>query len=263
MTKLFSIDQLKATVQPGAKILFANVPADGHFNPLTGIAVHLLREGYDVRWYSSKRYAPKIEKLGIPVYPFITAMDVDIEKADTLFPDREKHKSQIAKLNYDIINVFILRGPEYYTDIRAIHRSFPFDLLVADITFGALPLVKEHMNIPVVAVGVVPISETSKDLPPMGLGMLPAKTALGKLKHAALRYVADNILFKKSNRVLKEVLAQYGIQPDGNMFDTIIRKSTLVLQSGTPGFEYQRSDLGRFARTGVKHIAIGLYTVLG
>ena len=25
----------------GKKILFANFPADGHFNPMTGIAVHL------------------------------------------------------------------------------------------------------------------------------------------------------------------------------------------------------------------------------
>lgn len=248
MTKLFSIDSLKGAVRPGAKILFANVPADGHFNPLTGLAAHLKEEGYDVRWYTSERYAPKIKKLGIPTYPFITAMDVDIEKAETLFPDREKQKGQIAKLNYDIINIFIKRGPEYYTDIRAIYRSFPFDLLVADITFGALPLVKEHMGIPAVGIGVVPIAETSKDLPPMGMGMLPANTIWGKLKHTALRFIADNILFRKSNKVLKEMLAPYNMQPDGNMFDTITRKSTLVLQSGTPGFEYHRSDLGENIR---------------
>lgn len=232
----------------GAKILFANVPADGHFNPLTGLAVHLKAEGYDVRWYASASYGEKIKKLGIPHYPSKTALDVDIEKVDTLFPDRDKHKSQIAKLNFDIINVFILRGPEYYTDIRAIHKSFPFDLMVADITFGAIPLVKEHMKIPVVSVGIVPVTETSKDLPPMGMGLLPATTALGKLKHAAMRYFADHVLFRKSNKVLKEVLAEYDMTPDGNMFDTIIRKSTLVLQSGTPGFEYQRSDLGKNIR---------------
>ncbi len=232
----------------GAKILFANVPAEGHFNPLTGLAVHLKAEGYDVRWYASPRYGAKIEKLGIPHYPSKTALDVDLDDPDKLFPDRHKHKTQIAKLNYDIINVFILRGPEYYADLRAIHKSFPFEVLIADITFAAIPLVKEHMKIPVLSVGIVPIAETSKDLPPMGLGMLPAKTALGRLKHAALRYVADNILFRRSNAVLKEMLAEYGIEPDGNMFDTLTRKGTLVLQSGTPGFEYQRSDLSKNVR---------------
>ena len=240
--------QIPGNLPKGAKILFANVPADGHFNPLTGLAVHLKAEGYDVRWYASPRYGAKIEKLGIPHYPSKTALDVDIEKVDAIFPDREKQKTQVAKLNYDIINVFIMRGPEYYTDLRAIHQSFPFEVLVADVTFAAIPLVKEHMNIPVVSVGIVPIAETSKDLPPMGLGMLPAKTVLGKLKHAALRFIANEILFKKSNIVLKNVLADYGLQPDGNMFDTMTRKATLVLQSGTPGFEYQRSDLGKNIR---------------
>ncbi len=32
------------------KILFATMPFDGHFNPLTGIAVHLKESGHDVRW---------------------------------------------------------------------------------------------------------------------------------------------------------------------------------------------------------------------
>ena len=69
------MSQLKKWVtlkNPGAekiskRILFANVPADGHFNPLTGLAVHLKNCGYDVRWYSSSMYKHKIEKMDIPV----------------------------------------------------------------------------------------------------------------------------------------------------------------------------------------------------
>ena len=34
------------------KILFASMPADGHFNPLTGVAVDLAERGHDVRWYA-------------------------------------------------------------------------------------------------------------------------------------------------------------------------------------------------------------------
>ena len=36
---------------PGYRILFATVPADGHFVPLTGIAMALRTLGHDVRWY--------------------------------------------------------------------------------------------------------------------------------------------------------------------------------------------------------------------
>ena len=40
---------LLSSIKPGTKILFATVPADGHVNPLTGLAYHLKSEGYDVR----------------------------------------------------------------------------------------------------------------------------------------------------------------------------------------------------------------------
>jgi len=49
------------------RILFASLPADGHFNPLTGTAVHLARLGHDVRWYAAPEYAPTVTRLGMPV----------------------------------------------------------------------------------------------------------------------------------------------------------------------------------------------------
>src|SRR5688572_26002804 len=36
----------------------------------------------------------------------------------------------------------------------------------------------------------------------------------------------------------------YGVQATGNTMDFLVRKSTFFLQSGTPSFEYKRSDLG-------------------
>ena len=39
------------------------------------------------------------------------------------------------------------------------------------------------------------------------------------------------------------MLAEQSIEREGNLFDTMYRKSTVILQSGTPGFEYKRSDL--------------------
>ncbi len=229
--------------KPGARVLFANFPADGHFNPLTGLAVHLKRLGYDVRWYTSATYADKLKKLSIPHYPFKTALDIGGKNPEEVFPQRAHYKSQVSKLKFDIIHLFVLRAPEYYADIRAIHKSFPFDVMVADVAFTAIPLVKEHLKIPVVSIGVVPLAETSRDLPPMGLGLTPARSFMGKLKQSFLRFFADQVIFKQPYQVLKTVLGRYGVAPEGNVFDTLIRKSTLLLQSGTPGFEYHRSDL--------------------
>jgi MGT family glycosyltransferase len=233
----------------GRKILFANFPADGHFNPLTGLAVHLKSLGADVRWYSSRTYTEKLKKMQIPHYPFIKAIDVEGNDFDKVFPDRAKHKSQIAKLKYDIIHAFILRGPEYYADIMNIYKEFRFDLVVADCAFTGIPFIKDLMAIPVVSIGVMPLCETSKDLPPPGLGMEPSHTLPGMIKQALLRSFANNVIWKSPNKVMYQVFDAYKIpHSKESVFDMMIRKSNILLQSGTPGFEYKRSDMSRNIR---------------
>ncbi|MFT3932546.1 MAG: glycosyltransferase [Chitinophagaceae bacterium] len=228
----------------GRKILFANFPADGHFNPLTGLAVHLATLGYDVRWYTSSGFAKKLKQLKIHHYPFKKAIDVSDGDFDKVFPGREKQKTAIGKLKFDIINAFVLRAPEYYQDIAEVYKSFPFDLLVADCAFTGIPFVKERMHIPVVSIGVLPLTETSADLPPSGLGIAPSYSLVGKMKQAFLRWFADNIIFKQPNKVLHQLLQEYAIQNGGeSIFDMLIQKSDLLLQSGTPGFEYKRQKM--------------------
>lgn len=242
---LLNNDALSSAIQPGTKILFANVPADGHFNPLTGLAVHLKSIGCDVRWYTAIKYEQKIAKLNIPFYTFKKAFDASAhEDINVLFPERKKHKGMVAKLNFDMINVFILRAPEYYADIKEIYKEFPFDLMICDVAFGGIPFVRENLSIPVVSISVFPLVESSKDLAPSGLALVPSDSFLGRRKQDILRILADKILFAKSTKVLKNILAKYGIESgNANVFDAMIRKSSIVLQSGTPSFEYKRSDL--------------------
>ena len=57
-------------LKAGAKILFAAFPGDGHFNPMTGIAVHLKQQGYDVRFYTASNYREKVERMEIPYFPW-------------------------------------------------------------------------------------------------------------------------------------------------------------------------------------------------
>jgi hypothetical protein len=125
---------------------------------------------------------------------------------DIVFSEKKKKKSQLSKLNFDMIHAFILRGPEYYADIQEIHDSFPFDLMIADCAFTGIPFVKDRMNIPVISIGVFPLVETSKDLPPSGLGITPSNTRLGKIRQTVLRFLEDKILFGKPNRVMRKML---------------------------------------------------------
>jgi len=233
----------------GKKILFANFPADGHFNPLTSLAVHLKKIGCDVRWYTSATYTGKLKKLNIHHYPFKKAIDVSNNDFDKAFPERMRKKTQISKLKFDIINAFILRGPEYYADMLDIYKEFTFDLLVADCAFTGITFVKELMNIPVIAIGVLPLTENSKDLPPSGLGMEPSYTFAGKIKQALLRGITNLFIFRGPNKVMHLLLDKYKIAHKGeSIFDLLVKKTDLLLQSGTPGFEYYRRDMNKNIR---------------
>jgi UDP:flavonoid glycosyltransferase YjiC (YdhE family) len=243
---LFNDDVKPAEVLKGKKILFANFPADGHFNPLTGLAVFLKNLGCDVRWYTSTIYGEKLGKLNIPHYPFKQALEARGDNLETLFPERERIRGQVQKLKFDMINVFILRSSEYYADLREIQKTFAFDVFIADCAFAGIPFVKEKMNVPVISIGVLPLTETSKDLPPAGLGLTPSSNLVGRLKDGLLRAITRKLIFGGPNRVMWQILDKHQIpHKRESIFDMLITKATVMLQSGTPGFEYKRSDLSR------------------
>ena len=226
------------------KILFATMPMDGHFNPLTGLAVHLHNQGHDVRWYVGGHYGAKVKKLGLIHYPYHKAQVINQENLDEVFPERQKIKGTVPRLRFDLNNVFLLRAPEFITDVTAIHKSFPFDLLICDTMFSAAPMLRHILNVPVAAVGIVPLSETSKELPPAGLGMEPATGFFGRLKQDFLRFMTTRILFKPCDDLYNEIRQRYNMEPARDfVFDSFIRTADLYLQSGVPGFEYKRSEM--------------------
>lgn len=120
---------------------------------------------------------------------------------------------------------------------------------MADCLFSGIPFLPKEVGVPLISIGVVPLIQTSKDLAPSGLGMVPSRSFLGKLKQEALKKMADHLLFRKPNRIFFILLVQYQIpHQESNAFDSLINSATLFLRSGTPSFEYERSDLGKNIR---------------
>ena len=76
------------------KILFANFPGDGHFNPLTSLAIHLKNSGHDVRWYTGSKYEAKIKSLGFTYYPLKKALDFSIGEPDRYFRKEKNTKGR-------------------------------------------------------------------------------------------------------------------------------------------------------------------------
>ncbi len=231
------------------KILFATMPFEGHFNPLTGLAVYLQSLGYEVAWYAGATYSDKLRKLGITHYPYQRAREINQHTLEEEFSERKRIKGAIARLRFDLCNVFIEPAPDFVEDLREIRREWAFDTMIYDMAFTAGPFVKQLFNIPVVAVGVVPYAKTSKGLPPSGMGLEPSDNFFVKKMHSLLCYLTTQVLLKPCTDLFNKYLIQYGLEPTKEfVFDAAVEMPDLYLQSGVPGFEYTRSDMSENVR---------------
>src|SRR6266508_1496644 len=224
------------------KILFATYPADGHFNPLTGVAMHLKAAGHDVRWYAGPSYAAKLERLGIPHFPFQRAVQINTDNIGELFPERASLRG-LALIRFDAKHFFVSNVGNHFEDMREIDASFPFDALFCDVAFYAMKLIKEKLGKRVFAFGVSPCKETSKDVPPNFVGLKPAKTALGRLIHQGMRAMMERMLMDEIKALYNATLAAHGLAPiKGSLLDVSYQSPDVVFQSGVPGFAYPRRD---------------------
>ncbi len=235
---------IKPTVMKRINVLMASAPADGHFKPLTGFARHLSECGHDVRWYASSKYTSEIAEMDMHHYPFRQAADIHAGDMDAHFPERKKIKNPIGKINFDIVNFFVNRGPEYMRDISNINDDFPIDIVICDLGFSAIPYIRDILELPVLSVSVFPYPGSSKRLPPYGFGLTPPSNIIQEIGHGILRWMAVNVLFKKANEILHRLMEAYNVQHDNaDAFDICSLKSDRVLQSGSPSFDYEGREM--------------------
>src|SRR5450759_5005864 len=206
------------------KILFASTAADGHFNPMTGVAIHLRDAGHDVRWYTSASYGGRLEEMAIAHSPFKRAREINGDTMTKLFPERARLKGP-ALIRFDFEQVFLSNLEAYFEDVQEVDRDFSFDVLVAECAWMAARLVKDVMGKQVIGIGPGTLLATSPDVPPNFVGLRPARTSAGRLVH----------------RAMDAVMAKHGLQPIiGSVFDEFYSYHDVLFQNGVPGFEYPR-----------------------
>src|SRR5450755_547422 len=137
------------------RILVATVPVIGHIVPILPLARGLIARGHEVRWYSGRKYASRIEATGASFVSFAQAHDYDDLKFDSQFPGRSELKG-LDQLRFDLKGVFIDAAPGQFADIEAITREWRPDVIVADPGMMGAGFVREKWNYPVVTVSVVP-----------------------------------------------------------------------------------------------------------
>lgn len=219
------------------RILFASLPADGHFNPLTGVATHLADRGHDVRWYAGPQYAGKVESLGMACFPYVRASEITGDNFNDLFPERAKLKGP-KQLSFDLEKFFVANVDNHFQDIVDIRTSFPFDVLFCDGALYAEKLVAECLGVPVFAVGLSMIIPDDNGPPPF-FGLRPARTIVGTTVHRVVRRMLARTL-KRGVQTYNAVLAAHGLAPipsDGFPHAPMAAARRVFL-NGSPGLEF-------------------------
>jgi len=219
------------------KILFASMPADGHFNPLTGIAAHLAGRGHDVRWYAGPVYGAKLDRLSMRWFPYQQATEVMASNLNALFPERARLKGP-KLISFELDKFFVSQVENHFQDLVAIMAEWQFDALVCDGALYAEKLVAESLHVPVFAVAITMVMPDAQS-PPVFFGLHPARTPLGQLQHAIVRKMLASGM-RAGTAHYNEILARHGIAPirlDGFPHEPMLSARRVFL-NGSPGLEF-------------------------
>lgn len=209
------------------RILFASMPSDGHFLPMTGPAQRLGREGHDVRFYTGPSFAGRLQRLGIPHVPFRRATEVNGQNLAEHFPEVDRLKGP-RRVAFDVEKIFFANIPAHYADIVELHAGFPFQVLVSDAAFYAAYPVTRKLGIPAYGIAPAPTpAAKSAGAPPPFFGLTPAKNPATRLAHRVVWAMVEATT-KRARPILGELLAREGLPAyDGSVFqlpwDTVTR----------------------------------------
>jgi MGT family glycosyltransferase len=144
--------QHNATRQPMMRVLFTTNPSAGAFHPLVPLARALSAAGHQVAFAAARSYCPVITANGFRCFPagvdwLNSELEPVFDRARQLVAGRGGPFSPLRDVFGDYL------PPTMITDLLALARSWPPDLVVRDPLEFAGCLVAEHLRLPHVACG--------------------------------------------------------------------------------------------------------------
>ena len=225
--------------------LITCTPAHGHVLPLLQIARHLIERGDEVRFLTSSRYAERVTATGAQFVALPADADVNLDDADAAFPERTGLTGPSA-LRFDMSNLFIRPGEAQLAAVRAELARGQIDAILSEPLFvgcALLQLLPKTRRPPVVVLGIFPLGARSRDTAPFGLGVTPMPGPIGRLRNAALRTMAERVIF---GGVQKEADAM-AVRETGQLLGGFVLdwpgRADAYVQFTVPEFEYPRPDL--------------------
>lgn len=228
------------------------MPFSGHVAPLAAIAAALVARGHEVRFYSGSAFRGAIERTGALFVPWRSAPDFDEQDLPASFP-RLVGKKGFGQLLINMEDLFIGTAPAQLEDLRREWERRPWDVLVSDEAPLAPGIVAEVLGCRWATVAVLPLHLMSTKRPPPGLGLRPGRSAITRLRDAALRGLVP-VLSGRLTRAANRARAAVSLAASPRGFETQVWSTQLILASGVPTLDYGLSDrpahlhwLGRIA----------------
>jgi MGT family glycosyltransferase len=219
------------------KILFASMPADGHINPLTGIAAHLAQRGHDVRWYAGQHYGARLDRLEMAWFPYRAATEVMAGNLNDLFPQRARLKGP-KLIAFELEQFFVSQVDHHFTDLVELREEFPFDVFFCDGAMYVEKLVAERLGVPVLAVSLSTVMPGPTSPPPF-FGLRPARHPVDRAFHGVARRMV-RATSKRGVRAYNAILERHGVAPvplDG--FPHVpMASARRVFLNGSPSLEF-------------------------
>ncbi|WP_313357115.1 nucleotide disphospho-sugar-binding domain-containing protein [Microbacterium sp.] len=225
--------------------LIACTPAHGHVLPLLQVARHLIERGDEVTFLTSARYAERVVAAGARFVALPAAADIDLDDADSAFPER-KGLTGTAALRFDMSNLFVRPGVAQLATLRTVLAERRIDSVLAEPLFLGAALLQQlprGERPPVIALGIFPLGVGSRDAAPFGLGIAPMAGPIGRLRNAALRTIAERVIFRRVQKEAEDLARQETGRGLGGFILDWAGRADAYVQFTVEEFEYPRSDL--------------------
>ncbi|RKS10365.1 MGT family glycosyltransferase [Nocardiopsis sp. Huas11] len=225
------------------RILFTTMPITGHVRPALPVARALVHAGHEVVWYSGPMFETPITRTGARFVRSSVEFDSIDENGDVLqsMGDTEPGLSGFKQILKDL---FIDPIPAYAAEIGPLIDATDPDVVVADHSFLAAPMLARLRGVPAVMFAISPLHVSSVDTAPFGTGLMPSATPLGRVRNRALQWVMSSLVFRDTQRALERATDAVGFpRPEGFFMDWGLQLADRYLTANIPEFEYPRSDL--------------------
>jgi len=228
-----------------ANYLLCSSPIHGHVSPMAAIAEHLVDIGHRVTMLTGSRFAGALEACGVTPRPLSGRADFDDRDPASYLPERSQHRG-LQQAQYDIQTIFVRTIPDQFRSVCAALRASRYDAVLVDSAFaGVLPLLLDRTTArpPILMAGVLGLSQSSSDVAPFGMGLQPSTAPWGRLRNRALTLVAHKVLFRATQQLAQQMLAEVGSPPLDRFAMDLTSLPDRFLQLCVPEFEYSRHDL--------------------